>query len=202
MQFRAGDLGGIESSLSLHKNETTKAPLVEFVTATLDEILMQAHAPRYIDYMNFDVEGAEYDVLQGLSFDKYEFGSMTVEHNYETDKRESLHRLLAAKGYVRVRSGRWMTGMCIDAGPSIRQFSGLLFGGDELPLLVFQAYRTASRQLTHIESWSSFSRGKGSTSKKAGSDIRLSRSIGGAWGFAIFLPRKDDSTRVSGMPRK
>ena len=105
VQFRAaGDWGGIESDLNQHKKEAMQGQLVEFVTTTLDDVLAETHAPRYIAYMNLDVEGAEYDVLKGLSLDKYEFGSFTVEHNYETEKREAIHRLLAAKGYVRVRS--------------------------------------------------------------------------------------------------
>jgi FkbM family methyltransferase len=107
VKFRAaGELGGIEQDLNLHKDEkkVADAPLVEFVTATLDEVLAQAHAPNYIDYINLDVEGAEYDVLRGFSLDRYQFGSMTVEHNYEPAKREAIHKLLASKGYVRVRS--------------------------------------------------------------------------------------------------
>lgn len=71
VQFRkAWDLGGIEQDLNAHKQEAEKAPLVDFVTATLDEVLDKAHAPRYIDYMNLDVEGAELDVLKGLNLDR------------------------------------------------------------------------------------------------------------------------------------
>jgi FkbM family methyltransferase len=105
VQFReAGDLGGIEQDLGRHKTEASKAPMVEFVTATLDEILAKAHAPNYIDYMSMDVEGAEYDALRGLSLDRYRFGCFTIEHNFEPVKREAIHKLLASKGYVLVRS--------------------------------------------------------------------------------------------------
>jgi FkbM family methyltransferase len=107
VKFRAaGNLGGIDQDLSTYKSNDAvlHAPMVEFVTATLDEILAKAHAPKYIDYMNLDVEGAEYDVLRGLSFDRYQIGSLTVEHNLEMAKREAIHNLLAAKGYVRVRT--------------------------------------------------------------------------------------------------
>jgi FkbM family methyltransferase len=107
VKFRAaGNLGGIDQDLNRYKSTDAvmHAPMVEFVTATLDEILAKAHAPKYIDYMNLDVEGAEYDVLRGLSFDRYQIGSLTVEHNFEMAKREAIHNLLAAKGYVRVRS--------------------------------------------------------------------------------------------------
>jgi len=103
--FRAaGVLGGIESDLGKFKSQLSEAPLVEFVTTTLDEILEKAKAPKWIDYMNIDVEGAEFDALRGLSLDRYEVGSFTIEHNFETEKREMIRRLLEAKGYVRVRS--------------------------------------------------------------------------------------------------
>ena len=105
VQFRAaGILGGIESSLGKDAGQLSAAPLVEFVTATLDELLEKAKAPNWIDYMNIDVEGAEYDVLRGFSLDRYQVGSFTIEHNYETEKRELIRRLLEARGYVRVRS--------------------------------------------------------------------------------------------------
>jgi FkbM family methyltransferase len=105
VRFRAaGDLGGIESDLGAHKTQASEAPLVEFTTATLDEFLGKAKAPHWIDYMNIDVEGAEFDVLSGLSLDRYEVGAFTIEHNYEVEKRERIHRLLEAKGYIRVRS--------------------------------------------------------------------------------------------------
>jgi FkbM family methyltransferase len=105
LQFRAaGDYGGIESDLGKYKNQISRAPRVELVTATLDEILEKAKAPNWIDYMNIDVEGAEFDVLRGLSLDRYQVGAFTIEHNFENEKRERIRQLLGAKGYVRVRS--------------------------------------------------------------------------------------------------
>jgi hypothetical protein len=87
-----------------YKDKNASAPLVDFVTATLDEILEKAKAPRHIDYLSIDVEGAELEVLRGLSFDKYEVDALTIEHNNETQKREAMRQLLESKGYERVRS--------------------------------------------------------------------------------------------------
>ena len=104
VSFRvAGMLGGIDSELGKYKDTTAGARTVELVTATLDEILAKGHAPQYIDYMSIDVEGAEYDALQGLSLDRYQIGTFTIEHNFETKKREAIRTLLEGKGYVRVR---------------------------------------------------------------------------------------------------
>ena len=104
VSFRvAGMLGGIDSELGKYKDTTAGARTVELVTATLDEILAKGHAPQYIDYMSIDVEGAEYDALLGLSLDRYQIGTFTIEHNFETKKREAIRTLLEGKGYVRVR---------------------------------------------------------------------------------------------------
>lgn len=105
VRFRAaGDLGGIESDLGRYKDQSANAPVVEFTTATLDELLEKANAPNWIDYMNIDVEGAEYDVLRGLSFNRYKIGELTIEHNFEPQKRERILNLMESNGYVRVRS--------------------------------------------------------------------------------------------------
>ena len=104
VSFRvAGMLGGIDSELGKYKDTTAGARTVELVTATLDEILAKGHAPQYIDYMSIDVEGAEYDALLGLSLYRYQIGTFTIEHNFETKKREAIRTLLEGKGYVRVR---------------------------------------------------------------------------------------------------
>lgn len=71
VSFRdAGFLGGIDSELGLTKEwaDVKEAPLVEFSTVTLDDILQRANAPGFIHYMSLDIEGAELEALKGLSF--------------------------------------------------------------------------------------------------------------------------------------
>lgn len=105
VSFRtAGALGGIQSDLGSHREAASGAAAVELVTATLDEILNRGHAPKHIDYMNIDIEGAEYDALLGLSLDRHQIGAFTIEHNFETKKRAAIRALLEGKGYVRVRA--------------------------------------------------------------------------------------------------
>lgn len=105
VKFRAaGYLGSIESDSAKFRTDAGQAPLVDLVTVTLDEVLEKAGAPRWIDYMNIDIEGGEYDALLGLSLDRYEVGVFTIEHNYQTEKREKISTLLEARGYVRIRS--------------------------------------------------------------------------------------------------
>jgi FkbM family methyltransferase len=107
VSFRAaGMLGGITETLGAGSGEPAvqKAPLVDFSTATLDEILEKAHAPRHIDFMSIDIEGAEYEALRGLSLDKYEVQAFDIEHNNEEPKRQLIRQLLETNGYTLVRS--------------------------------------------------------------------------------------------------
>ena len=109
VSFRAAAasyLSGITDTLGNGRTDpdVQKAPLVELVTATLDETLEKAKAPNRIDFMSIDVEGAELEVLRGLSFDKYQVEAFTIEHNWEEPKREDIRQLLESKGYTRVRS--------------------------------------------------------------------------------------------------
>lgn len=102
----AGFAGGITETLGVTAAEAAvqQSEVVEFTTATLDELLDKAHAPNHIDYMSLDVEGAEYEALRGLSLDKYQVEAFTIEHNNEHPKREMIRDLLQSKGYTLVRS--------------------------------------------------------------------------------------------------
>jgi len=107
VSFRAASaMGGIAETLGVGAStpDVVRAPLVELTTATLDEILEKANAPRHIDFMSIDVEGAELEVLRGLSLDKYQVEAFAIEHNFEEPKREGIRQLLESKGYARVRS--------------------------------------------------------------------------------------------------
>ncbi|MBN2371758.1 MAG: FkbM family methyltransferase [Vicinamibacteria bacterium] len=103
--FRAsGFMGGIESLFKSTKDWDAhrKAGSVELVTTTLDEILSRANAPKYIHYMNIDIEGAELEALRGLSLGNHKVGAFTIEHNWEEPKRGLIRRLLESQGYMRV----------------------------------------------------------------------------------------------------
>lgn len=66
----------------------------------LEELLEQHRLPGVIDYMNIDIEGAEYEALKNFDFDKYKFRCMTIEHNF-TPERDEIHALLKKHGYRR-----------------------------------------------------------------------------------------------------
>jgi FkbM family methyltransferase len=118
VKFRdAGWTGGIENTLSTAaREEVRNAPVVEFTTATLDEILAKANAPTYIDFMSIDVEGAEVPVLRGLSLDRYQVGAFCIENDGEPAQSQ-IRQLLASKGYKHVRSWKRDDWYVRDAGP-------------------------------------------------------------------------------------
>jgi len=97
-------LGGIADTLGKWKEEASKSPVTEFTTTTLGNVLDEAHAPPFIHFLSLDIEGAEFDALKGLPFDRYRFGAMAIEHNDEEPKRTNILKFLEARGYRRVHS--------------------------------------------------------------------------------------------------
>ena len=61
---------------------------------------MKYNAPKVIDYLSFDIEGSEYEILSHFDFESYKFRVITCEHNY-TKMREKIYDLLISKGYRR-----------------------------------------------------------------------------------------------------
>jgi len=48
---------------------------------SLQSVLVEAGAPRFIEFLSLDVEGFEWEVLRGFDFDTYTFGALAIEHN-------------------------------------------------------------------------------------------------------------------------
>jgi FkbM family methyltransferase len=66
---------------------------------TLDSVLAEGGAPG-VDFLSVDVEGAELDVLRGLSFERYRPGLILLEDFAEGLEK---HRFMRSRGYKRVR---------------------------------------------------------------------------------------------------
>ena len=84
-------------------------PIFEFgsVAITLNELLEKSNAPKLIDFLSLDVEGAELDVLKGIDFERYNFRFMLIEirnfdrinrflkdYNYRFIEKLSIHDYL------------------------------------------------------------------------------------------------------------
>ena len=105
MKFLAAeDWGGIiDGPFGIPKDRVPGAPLVEFTTVTLGDILDRAKAPHFIHYMSMDIEGGELEALKGFPFDKYQIGALTVEHWFNEPKRTQTKEFLESHGYNRVK---------------------------------------------------------------------------------------------------
>ena len=68
-------------------------------TKTLTDILDKSNAPQYIDYLSIDVEGAEVHVLNGIDFNKYTFGIIHIEHNWQKYRSE-IRQILENNKYL------------------------------------------------------------------------------------------------------
>ena len=93
-------------SNTIRKN---KEEVIEFFAKakTLDSILIECDAPKKIDFLSVDVEGAEIEVLKGINFVSHEFKYILVEsreiekisnflskHNYNIIEKLSYHDYL------------------------------------------------------------------------------------------------------------
>jgi FkbM family methyltransferase len=68
------------------------------VAKTLNLILQESNAPRFIDFLSLDVEGAELEVLKGINFNEFQFKYMVVECR----QIGRLQKFLLQHGYVLV----------------------------------------------------------------------------------------------------
>jgi len=103
MTFQAaGELGGVVDTLGMWKDaeDVKNAQTVEFTTTTLAKILEEADAPRFINFVSLDIEGAELDALKAFPFGTYTVGSWAIEHNFEEPKRSQIRELLTSRGYT------------------------------------------------------------------------------------------------------
>jgi len=76
-------------------------------TKTLNDILDDAGAPRFIEYLSLDTEGSEFEILKSVDHSKYTFGIIDVEHNYEQPKRFDIMYYLLAHGYILEKENHW-----------------------------------------------------------------------------------------------
>lgn len=64
---------------------------------TLDSVLMENNAPKTIDYLCLDIEGAELEVMKDFPFDKYKFKTISIELS-----PPPLTDILTKNGYIQV----------------------------------------------------------------------------------------------------
>ena len=62
--------------------------IIEMKTTTLTEILERHSCPKYIELIDIDTEGNDYNVLEGINWDKHRFAAILIEgHSIEIQKK-------------------------------------------------------------------------------------------------------------------
>lgn len=92
---------GFDNNRGTRGEELQDAEVITLEAFPLQDILEQHGAPRDIDYLSLDVEGAEWDVLRHFPFDRYSFKCMTIER-----PPLQLELLLDEAGYLQVRKSQ------------------------------------------------------------------------------------------------
>lgn len=107
--FQEGLSGIIDNISDYNKMFITTRPheFIKMKTLLLSDILEKHDAPKYIEYLNMDIEGGEYDVLRTFPFDKYSFGAITIEHNFHEPSRTLIREILENNGYKFVKAVKY-----------------------------------------------------------------------------------------------
>jgi FkbM family methyltransferase len=94
-------LSGISHHIDTHKSKVDKnKTTIQVHTISLLDVLNNANAPSFIEYMSLDTEGSELEILRNFDFKKYTFGLIDVEHNFNEPRRTQIKNLLLSKGYI------------------------------------------------------------------------------------------------------
>jgi len=85
--------GKLTSDLQL---EISKGTILVTTLNPMD-VLRNFSAPTKIHYMSLDVEGAEVQIISAIDFDIYKIGLITVEHNHDEYRKNSIRDILVNK---------------------------------------------------------------------------------------------------------
>jgi len=96
---RAAPQGGlVGQDFDNHKPGNNKEEDQMRYTVTLRDIFERFQAPRVINYLSLDVEGAESFVMESFPFDRYLINVLTIER-----ANDSLRSLLERNGYLQLK---------------------------------------------------------------------------------------------------
>jgi FkbM family methyltransferase len=91
---------GISNGLgSIYCQETTTKILQTVKTKTMTSILIENNAPKTLDYISLDLEGAEYDALLGFDFSMFSARLWTIEHNNNKNLKDKIIEIMQKHGY-------------------------------------------------------------------------------------------------------
>lgn len=89
------------SDIDKHSKSRKQTDVYQVETISLNDLLLKYDAPKFIDYLSIDTEGSEFEILQAVDFQTWNFRVITVEHNFFPENREKIFHLLSENGYKR-----------------------------------------------------------------------------------------------------
>ena len=94
-------ISNLEKNEDYFKEQFSKnVEIIEVESNTITNILSNYYKfPCKIDYMSLDVEGAEFEALQGIDFNNIDISFMSVEHGFREGYIEKIESLLKPFGY-------------------------------------------------------------------------------------------------------
>jgi FkbM family methyltransferase len=99
---------GISHHIDTHRSSVDKnKTMIQVQTISLLDLLNTSNAPPFIEYMSLDTEGSEFEILKNFDFEKYTFGLIDVEHNYNEPRRTDIKNLLLSNGYIYKGENQW-----------------------------------------------------------------------------------------------
>lgn len=86
---------------SIYDTKKKEKNFVEKKTSRLDTLLAKYKINHPIDYCSIDIEGAEVELLKGFDF-KTHINVISIEHNYDIQKRNKIYEILKQNKFQRV----------------------------------------------------------------------------------------------------
>jgi FkbM family methyltransferase len=101
---------GLSGELTSGIQLKNSSGIISVTTLHPMEVLRNFSAPTKIHYMSLDTEGAELPIILGIDFNMYEIALITVEHNHDEDRKNSIRDILCNKfnyDVVEVKNEDW-----------------------------------------------------------------------------------------------
>ena len=95
------ELSGILEDNTTYKEQILSGEhrIVDVYTHTIRDILETHKAPRFIEYVNLDIEGSEVSILKTFPFDTYKFGLFSIEFNNNVEIGDEINNIMEQNGY-------------------------------------------------------------------------------------------------------
>ena len=85
---------------SILKSKNSK--IIYLNTISLNYLFEKYKLTKNFDYISIDTEGNEFEILRKFNFKKYNVKIFSIEHNFDTAKRNKIYKLMCKNGYKRV----------------------------------------------------------------------------------------------------